>query len=200
MKKVISVFFNNNLDVKERKYNNVKLIEIFLSVIFIIYGIVLFSNNILNTDRIESFLGIIILLYGILDIYSGLGDNSNKIFKLNILFGILYLIIAIMLFTNFIKLVNSLKIYYGVFLIISGIKQLSVSIRLKMVKENSFLLMLVMSILVLSLGGLLVLYPFQSFDIIELVAIFSILFGLLNINASNLLRNRVENFLSKVDN
>ena len=46
----------------------------------------------------------------------------------------------------------------------------------------------------------MIFYPFESFGIIEIVGIFSILFGLLTINTSNLLRNRVEKFMSKLDN
>ena len=57
-----------------------------------------------------------------------------------------------------------------------------------------------MGILIVSLGFLLIFYPFESFGVIEIIAIFSILIGLLNINTSNLLRNRVEKFMSKLDN
>ena len=200
MGKTINKFLNNNLDGKEKKYNIIKLVEIILSVLFVIFGIILFSNNILDVKKISIFLGIFVLLYSILNIYSAISSNSNKLFKMNIIFGAIYAFISILLFTNFIKLVNYLPVYFGAFLVIAGIKQLIVSIRLKMVRESSFLLVLVMSILILALGLLLIFYPFESFDIIELTAVFSILYGLLNINTSNLLRNRVKKFLSKVDN
>ena len=127
-------------------------------------------------------------------------SDSNRIFKINILFGIIFIVLAIFLFINPIKFVNYITIYYGAYLIINGIKGFINSIKYKLIKEYSWLIILVMSILTISLGVLMIFYPFESFGIIEIVGIFSILFGLLTINTSNLLRNRVEKFMSKLDN
>ena len=112
----------------------------------------------------------------------------------------MYLIIAVLLFTNLIKFINYIIIYFGAFLIIAGLKNLLTAIWLKLIREESFLIVLVMSVLVIALGGLMIFYPFASFTVLDITAIFAILYGLLNINTSNLLRNRVDQFLSKVDN
>lgn len=198
--KMINRFLNADLEGEEKKYNNIKLLEILIAIVFIIFGIILLLNKTVSDRFISTFLGILILVEAVLNIYSTVMSDSNRIFKINILFGLIFIILAIFLFVNPIKFVNYITIYYGAYLIINGIKGFINSIKYKLIKEDSWLIILVMSILTISLGVLMIFYPFESFGIIEIVGIFSILFGLLTINTSNLLRNRVEKFMSKLDN
>lgn len=198
--KMINRFLNADLEGEEKKYNNIKLLEILIAIVFIIFGIILLLNKTVSDRFISTFLGVLILLEAALNIYSAVMSDSNRIFKINILFGIIFIVLAIFLFINPIKFVNYITIYYGAYLIINGIKGFINSIKYKLIKEDSWLIILVMSILTISLGVLMIFYPFESFGIIEIVGIFSILFGLLTINTSNLLRNRVEKFMSKLDN
>ena len=198
--KMINRFLNADLEGKEKKYNNIKLLEILIAIVFIVFGIILILNKTVSDKFISTFLGILILVEVALNIYSAVMSDSNKIFKINILFGLMFILIAIFLFVNPIKFVNYITIYYGTYLIINGIKEFINSVKYKLIKEDSWLIILIMSILTASLGVLMIFYPFESFGIIEIVGIFSILFGLLTINTSNLLRNRVEKFMSKLDN
>lgn len=198
--KMINRFLNADLEGEEKKYNNIKLLEILIAIVFIVFGIILILNKTVSDKFISTFLGILILVEAALNIYSAVMSDSNRIFKINILFGLIFILLAIFLFVNPIKFVNYITIYYGTYLIINGIKEFINSIKYKLIKEDSWLIILVMSILTISLGVLMIFYPFESFGIIEIVGIFSILFGLLTINTSNLLRNRVEKFMSKLDN
>ena len=200
MKNLINKFLNNNLRGKNKKFNDIKLFEIVLSLMFIIFGIILLLNKTLSDNFITIFLGIIVIIDALINVYSFFAKNSNSLFKVNIVFGILYFLIAVLFFTNFINFLNYLSIYFGSYLIVSGLKDLIISFRLKLVREDSYLIIFVMSLLVIALGVLVVFYPFESFGSIEILSIFAILYGLLNINTSNLLRNRVDKFLSKVDN
>lgn len=198
--KMINRFLNADLEGEEKKYNNIKLLEILIAVVFIVFGIILLLNKTVSDRFISTFLGVLILVEAALNIYSTVMSDSNRIFKINILFGLIFIVLAIFLFINPIKFVNYITIYYGAYLIINGIKGFINSIKYKLIKEDSWLIILVVSILTISLGVLMIFYPFESFGIIEIVGIFSILFGLLTINTSNLLRNRVEKFMSKLDN
>lgn len=198
--KVTNKFFNKNLIGSEKKFNDVKLIEMLISVLFIIFGIILLFNKTISDSFISISLGVLVLFEAALNIYSTVMENSNKIFKINIVFGVIEIIIAILLFTNLFKFMNALVIYYSAYLILNGVKDLITAFFYKVIREDSFLIVFTMAILVISLGLLLMFYPFETFGTIEVIAIFSILLGLLNINTSNLLRNRVDKFLSKVDN
>ena len=52
----------------------------------------------------------------------------------------------------------------------------------------------------LAMGVIVILFPFESFAGLEKIAIFSILVGLLNFNTSYLLREKIVELMSKVDN
>ena len=125
--------------------------------------------------------------------------SSNPLYKPNLLFGILYIIVSVFMFTNIIKFINYLPIYYGAYIIINGLKALLLSINLLRIREESFLVILVMSLLLVAVGNLLLFYPFGSFSSLELVAVFSILIGIINASYSNLLKKRVKKIISKVD-
>ena len=193
--KLIDKLLGSKLKKEQKAFNKIKLLEIVISIIFIIVGIIIFMNKTMSATTISIILGIIVLLESALNIYSFVMSNSNRFFRFNMIFGILYLIISLLLFTNLIKFVNALQIYYSFYLMISGIKLLVLTINLKIIKDESFLIMLAMTILNIALGGLLLFYPFQSFTITEVIAVFTILIGLLNINNSNLLKGRVKKII-----
>lgn len=196
---IIDKFIGKNLKKAEKSFSKIKVYEIILSVLFIVVGILIFSNKMISDSTISSILGILIVLEAVINIYSAIMPNSNALYKSNIIFGILYIIVAILMFTNLIKFVNYLQIYYSVYIVISGIKMLLLSINLLRIREESFLILLVMSLLTISVGCLLLFYPFGSFSYLELVAVFSILTGIISASSSNLLKKRVKKIISKVD-
>lgn len=197
--KIIEKFLGKKLKIEEKAFAKVKVKEIMLAMCFIIAGIVLFINENFSEKTIANILGILILLEGIINIRSTIMKESNSLFGPNLLFGIMYIIISIFFFTNIIKLLNYVQIYYGIYLAISGLRQFVLSIKLKGIQEPSFLITFIMAILNVAIGCLLVFYNFQGFTTSELIAIFSILFGILSASNSNLLKNRTKKIISKVD-
>ena len=185
-------FIGLNLKKREKAFNRVKLLESILAIIFILFGIVLFTKGFDSDKTIGIVLGVILIIDGIINIYSRIMPDSNELYRTNMIFGIINIIIAFLLITNVIRFVNFLQIYYGAYFIINGIKLILLTINLKRLEDKSFLIIGAMAALTLVLGGLLMFYQFQSFTITEVIAIFSILHGVLTINNSYLLRGRVK--------
>ena len=185
-------FFKPNLNDGQKAFYKIELYEMVIALLFILFGVISLLNSLMSEKTIAVSLGILILIEGALNIYSNVMPHNNGEYKMNVIFAILYFIIALLLFTNIIKFINYIQIYYGAYLAISGIKYLLIAIKLKKMNDKGFLLVLSMSILLIALGGLLVFYPYVSFTVYELIAIFSILVGLLNLNNANLLRNRAD--------
>ena len=196
---IIDKFVGKNLRKGEKAFNKIRIYEIILSILFIIVGIVIFLNKMISDKTVANILGILIVLEAIINIYSAIMPSSNPLYKPNLLFGILYIIVSVFMFTNIIKFINYLPIYYGAYIIINGLKALLLSINLLRIREESFLVILVMSLLLVAVGNLLLFYPFGSFSSLELVAVFSILIGIINASYSNLLKKRVKKIISKVD-
>ena len=191
---MVDRIIGQGLSGKERKHNIIKLGEMIIALAFIIAGIVL-MNTIMSDKKVAAILGSIILVEGLLNVYSAIMRDSNDYFKLNLVFGILYVVVAILLFTNLIKFVSYIQVYFAAYFVITGIKQLLVSIKLKLMGDKAFLITLIMALMIIVMGGLMVFYTFETFGIIETIAIFAILLGLLNLNTCNLLKNRVEDII-----
>ena len=183
-------FFKPNLNDEQKAFYRIKLYEMVLSLLFVLFGIVLLMNKMMSEKAVAISLGLAILVDGVLNIYSNFMPNNDGNYRIDFVFGILYCISALLLFVNVINFINYIQIYYSAYLVLAGIKYLILAIRLKMISDKSFLIVLSMSILTIALGGLLLFYNYVSFTIYELFAIFSILYGLLNLNTSNLLKNR----------
>ena len=196
----IQRFLFRNLTGKEQKFNTIKLYEIVLAILFIVFGIIFLLNKMASDQSIAIFLGVLVAIDALLNIYSAVTKESNRLFKFNLISAVLYIILAVFFFTNVIGFLNYIAIYFGAYLFIVGLKQIIYAVVLKIVGEASFLIVLIMGLLISSLGGLLIFYPFTSFGTIEIVAIYGILLGLLKMNSANLLRSRVEFFLSELDN
>lgn len=185
-------FFKANLNDTQKAFYKIKLYEMILALVFILFGSILLINKVVSEKTIAISLGLLVLIDGAINIYSNFMPNNDGEYKKEFIFGILYCIVSILLFINIMKFVNYIQIYYSTYLVLFGINQLITAIRLKMINDKSFLLILFMAILMVALGGLLLFYPYVSFTIYELYAIFSILFGLLRLNTCNLLKNRAE--------
>ena len=185
-------FIGLNLKKREKAFNRVKMFEAIIAILFIIFGIILFARGFGDDKKVGIFLGLLVILDGMVNIYSTVMPDSNEIYKANMIFGIIDIIIAFLLITNVIKFINFLQIYYGVYLLVNGAKLLYVSFNLKKLEDRSYLIISSMAALSIVLGGLLIFYPFQSFTGIEVIAIFAILHGVLTINNAYLLRGRVK--------
>jgi uncharacterized membrane protein HdeD (DUF308 family) len=187
-------FLGGKLSKSEKKHNIIKACEMGLALVFVIMGII-FMNVDMSEKTVAVLLGVLVLIDALINIYSTIMGDSNEYFKLNIVFGILYAIVAVLLFTNLIKFVNYIVIYYGIYIALSGIKQILTSIKLKLMGDKSFFITFIMSILIIAMGVLLVFYSYKTFTIFEVVGIYTILIGLLNMNTANLLKNRVKDII-----
>ena len=185
-------FIGLNLRKRERAFNRVQLLESILAAIFIIFGIILFTKGFDSDKTVGVILGILVIVDGIINIYSTVMPDSNELYKANTIFGVIDIIVAFFLITNVIKFVNFLQIYYGVYLFVNGLRTLLLAFNLRKLADRSYLIISAMAALILVLGGLIVFYPFQSFTGIEVIAIFSILYGILTINNAYLLKGRVK--------
>ena len=107
--KMINRFLNADLEGEEKKYNNIKLLEILIAIVFIAFGIILILNRTVSDKFISTFLGSLILVEAALNIYSAVMSDSNRIFKINILFGLIFILLAIFLFVNPANFFNNLS-------------------------------------------------------------------------------------------
>lgn len=199
-KSFLEKFFNVDYDREEMKFNRIMLLEMCLSLLFIIIGVLLFASKISSEGIIRVIIGTFVLAEAIICFISFKSNRNNKLFVFNIIFAVLFMIIALLFYTNLFKFLEFIKIYSSLFFIIAGIKYGYNGIILKSVNEETYLITLTSAIIVFALGGISMFFVFNNYSIYQVLGIFTVLYGMINISISNLLRNRICKFMSKVDN
>ena len=188
-------FLRPNLNDEQKAFYKFKLSELIISLVFVVYGAILLINRDTSETFIGVLLGLIVIAHGAINIYSNFMPHNGGEFKKNVVFGILYCVAGLLLIVNIFKFLEYIQIYYSAYLIIAAINQLINAIKLKTINDKSFLIVLITALLAGALGGLLLFYNYVSFTIHELIAIFSILYGFLCLNTSNLLKNRADEII-----
>ncbi len=170
-------------------FKTVSIIESILAILFLIAGLIFFTNESISYLLLCIITGILIIGVGISSIYSFIKREEIVLFNLNLIFGIVFIIVGIIsFFVNY-----NLNYVCASFLIISGLKKIVYSIYLKKFNESSWLFNLVMGILFIALG---VITCFTSVDnTITVVGIDLIGYALLDLTIIILLARRSKYFL-----
>ena len=90
---------------------------------------------------------------------------------------------------------NNLTFYFGTFLIMSGLQKLVLSIKLFKIKDETKILTLATSIIIIAFGILVMINPFGNMTLTQLSGIFSLFYGVLQFSNTVLLNNKEKEFI-----
>ena len=170
-------------------FNIITLIELCTSLIYIIVGLIFFTNPYMSDVLVSIIAGIMLIINGGIEIFSFIKKDGVDLYDYNIIYGILLVIIGIVVL--FFK--NILSILLGIYFLVSGIQKGNYALILKKFKESSWLLVLVMGICFIVIG---VLSLFTNSDYaVKVCGICLLGYGLINAINIMLLRHRAKYFL-----
>ena len=174
-----------------RKFNNFTTSSIVASVVNIIIGVLVFIFSEQIGTLIGYIAGLIFIYTGILAIYKFIKRDGAKLYSLNIIFGILSVILGVVIIFVPTSVISYINIIFGIFLIILGGNKVTYGIWFKIGDDASWSITLVSGIMLILFGVLLIANPFESFlTATKLVGIFLILYNVLDITTSIMLRKR----------
>ena len=174
-----------------RKFNNFTTSSIVASVVNIIIGVLVFIFSEQIGTLIGYIAGLIFIYTGILAIYKFIKRDGAKLYSLNIIFGILSVILGVVIIFVPTSVISYINIIFGIFLIILGGNKVTHGIWFKIGDDASWSITLVSGIMLILFGVLLIANPFESFlTATKLVGIFLILYNVLDITTSIMLRKR----------
>jgi uncharacterized membrane protein HdeD (DUF308 family) len=179
----------------EEKFKKIIILEMGFSFIFAILGIILVFKSEMGLKISGTLIGIFFLLIGLIKIYTFINKSKIKIFKTDIIFGVLNILLGLFMILYPKTTVTILNIGFGICLLLEGISKFILFINLKSIKEECSKIFLVSSLLLIFLGVIIIIDPFSSMVIAKLVGIFIILYNVLNLNDLVLLRKRSKNIL-----
>ena len=179
--------FKNSI---ENVYNRMIIYSLITAILSIIVGLVLIFLPAVSNKVVGIIIGIIILAYGITAIYKYFHRDGAKIYTLNIVFGVLYSILGVVIILYPYSVMSFVTVCLGLFVIINGATKINYGIWLKRGNEDSWLVTLVTGIFLVVLGIMLVFNPFSALTLTQISGAFLIIVGILNVSDTILFKKR----------
>lgn len=179
--------FKNNI---ANMYKRMITYSIVTSILTVVAGILLlFLPNITN-KVVGIIAGIIFLIAGINSIYKYFHREGAKLYNLNLVFGVLYSILGVVIIIYPFTVVEFVTVCLGLYMIINGASKVNYALWLKRGNEDSWLIALATGILVAVVGVLVIFNPFASLTLTKLAGVFLIITGVLDLMDTILFKNR----------
>lgn len=131
-----------------------------VGLVSIVFGILLLLTPQARMENIALFIGLAVALYGVFSIVVALMNRDNKkLFLTDLLFGIVLIVLAILVFANLALIGKYLPTLVGFLMILSSLSEIVRSFSLKSGGLKSWWLGIVPALIVLILGFVFLLKP-----------------------------------------
>lgn len=152
----------------ENMYKRMIWYSIGTALITIITGIVLLLVPELSGKVLGIIVGIIFLIEGINSIYKYFHREGAKLYNLNLVFGVIYAVLGVVIILVPSSVVEFITICLGIYMIVNGASKVNYALWLKRGNEDSWLITLATGILVAIVGVLVIFNPFASLTLTKL--------------------------------
>ena len=174
--------FKNSI---ENMYKRMIIYSILTSILTVAAGVVLLLVPELTNKVVGIIAGVIFLIEGINSIYKYFHREGAKLYNLNLVFGVLYSILGVVII-----IYPFTVVCLGLYMIINGASKVNYALWLKRGNEDSWLITLATGILVAIVGVLVIFNPFASLTLTKLAGAFLIITGILDFMDTILFKNR----------
>lgn len=174
----------------ENMYKRMIWYSIGTALITIITGIVLLLVPELSGKVLGIIVGIIFLIEGINSIYKYFHREGAKLYNLNLVFGVIYAVLGVVIILVPSSVVEFITICLGIYMIVNGASKVNYALWLKRGNEDSWLITLATGILVAIVGVLVIFNLFASLTLTKLAGAFLIITGILDFMDTILFKNR----------
>ena len=184
--------FKNSI---ENVYNRMIIYSLITSILSIIVGLVLIFLPTVSNKVVGIIVGVIILIFGINAVYKYFHRDGAKIYSLNIVFGVLYSILGVVIILYPFSVMEFVTVCLGLFIIINGATKVNYGLWLKRGNEDSWLVTFVTGIFLVVLGIMVVFNPFSAFTVTQISGAFLIIVGILNVSDTILFKKRAKEIM-----
>lgn len=184
--------FKNSI---ENIYNRMIIYSLITAILSIVVGLVLIFLPTVSNKIVGIIVGIIILIFGINSVYKYFHRDGAKIYSLNLVFGILYSILGVVIILYPYSVIDFVTVCLGLFIIINGATKINYGIWLKRGNEDSWLITLVTGIFLVILGIMVVFNPFSALTLTQLSGAFLMIVGILNLSDTIMFKKRAKQIM-----
>lgn len=156
--------------------------SIITSIITIIVGTILLFLPDLTNKVVGIITGVIFVLFGLTSVYKYLKRDGAKIYTLNLVFSILYLVLGVVIIIFPFSVIEFVTVCLGLFLIINGATKINYGLWLKRGSCSAWLITLIAGSFLGVLGIMMIFNPFTSYALTQIVGAFLIMSGVINLS------------------
>lgn len=178
------------------KFNRMLVYSFITSVITGILGLILLLLPNLTNKLVGVLVGIVFLISGVSAIYKYFHREGAKLYSLNIVFGIMYSILGVVIILYPFSVMNFVTICLGIYLVISGSMKINYGFWLKKGSEQSWLITVTTGILLIVFGIMLMFNPFISLTLTQLAGAFLLIVAVLDFTDAMLFKKRAEEIMN----
>lgn len=184
--------FKNSI---QSKFDRMLLYSLITSIITGILGLILLFLPEATNKVVGILVGIIFLISGVNAIYKYFHRDGAKLYSLNLVFGILYSILGVVIILYPFSVMSFVTVCLGLYLIVSGAMKMNYGFWLKRGNEDSWLITVATGILLIIFGIMVMFNPFVTLTLTKLAGIFLIIVAVLDITDTVLFKKRAKEIM-----
>ncbi len=178
------------------RFNRMLLYSMITAVITGIFGLILLFMPDLTNKVVGILVGIIFLVSGVNAIYKYFHRDGAKLYSLNIIFGVLYAVLGVVIIVYPFSVMTFVTICLGLYLIVSGAVKANYAFWLKRGNEDTWLITLASGIMLVIFGILVMFNPFISLKLTQLAGAFLLIVSVLDLTDTILFKKRANEIMN----
>lgn len=182
----------------DRLFSKIMWMDIALSICLTLVGLIFLVYPDVSVTVIGVIFGLLITVLGGVLIYTYLKRREIPLFRFNLIYGILGVILGIITIISPFTFTQVITIFIGIWILYMAVIKIDFAIRLKLLEERSWLFLLVSALLEIFMSILIFINPFSNLIITEIAGAYFVLCGILNCTDAVLTKNRAIDFLENL--
>lgn len=182
----------------DRLFSKIMWMDIALSICLTLVGLIFLVYPDVSVTVIGVIFGLLITVLGGVLIYTYLKRREIPLFRFNLIYGILGVILGILTIISPFTFTQVITIFIGIWILYIAIIKIDFAIRLKLLEERSWLFLLMSALLEIFMSILIFINPFSNLIITEIAGAYFVLCGILNCTDAVLTKNRAIDFLENL--
>ena len=182
----------------DRLFSKIMWMDIALSICLTLVGLIFLVYPDVSVTVIGIIFGLLITILGGVLIYTYLKRREIPLFRFNLIYGILGVILGILTIISPFTFTQVITIFIGIWILYMAVIKIDFAVRLKLLEERSWLFLLVSALLEIFMSILIFINPFSNLIITEIAGAYFVLCGILNCTDAVLTKNRAIDFLENL--
>lgn len=182
----------------DRLFSKIMWMDIALSICLTLVGLIFLVYPDVSVTLIGIIFGLLITILGGVLIYTYLKRREIPLFRFNLIYGILGVILGILTIISPFTFTQVITIFIGIWILYMAVIKIDFAIRLKLLEERSWVFLLMSALLEIFMSILIFINPFSNLIITEIAGAYFVLCGILNCTDVVLTKNRAIDFLENL--